>query len=190
MINKGFNNCWPTTILKNNIKDKELLNRIVNYIHLNYINKNITDQNIFEDTFFNLFVDKEILPIFNEYLNFVNIDLKKEKHFLRGTLIGSNIINTIPTHNQYDSHITGLFYILSDEKETGGTLILKDPRFNADRGYHLNKKFKKWFEPEIIKPQTTDVIIFPSFAYNNIDMSYGKIKLIMQVELTLLKDYE
>jgi len=185
MINKGFNNCWPTPILKDCIKDKKLLNLIVSYIHLNYINKDITDKNILEDTFFNSLVDNEILPIFNKYLNSINIELTEEQYFLRGTVIGSNIINTVPTHNQYDSHITGLFYLLSDEKETGGTLTLKDPRFNADRGYHLNKKFKNWFQTKIITPQTTDVIIFPSFAYNNIDISYGKIKLIMQIELTL-----
>jgi hypothetical protein len=193
-LKEGFNYCWATPILKRKIQDSNLLDKVANYILLNYIdNKKKThnlNYNLLEDNFFDEFKEKEILPVFEEYLKKdLDINLKEENYFLKSWLTGTAISfeegRAMPKHNHSDAHLSAIFYILSEEKDLGGSLVICDPRFNANRGYHVNLKFKKMFDSQRLLPKTGDILVFPSFTYHSVDLYYGKLRLAMPVDLFL-----
>ena len=71
----------------------------------------------------------------------------------------------------------------AEEQDKGGSLVISDHRFNANRGY--KDEYNKWFEPHTIIPCTGDVVLFPSFLYHNVETFYGKLRLAMPVDLIL-----
>ena len=192
-LKEGFNYCWPTPILKKKIQDNTLLEKVTNHILLNYTDKKRSfnlNINLFEDEFFEEFKQKEVIPVFEEYLkNNLDINLKEENYVLKAWLTGSAISYedgiAMPKHNHSDSHISAIFYLLSEEKDLGGSLVICDPRFNANRGYHVNLKFKKMFDSQRLLPNTGDILVFPSFTYHSVDLYYGKLRLAMPVDLFL-----
>jgi hypothetical protein len=89
----------------------------------------------------------------------------------------------MPLHNHSGSYLSAVFYLLCEENDKGGEIVLQDPRFNANRGY--KEEYNNWFNNEIMTPKTGQFIIFPSFLYHTVKTFYGKIRLAMPVDLIL-----
>jgi len=190
-MKEGFNELWPTVILKDTITDKKLLDKVTEYTltkcgQLLNISE-IKDQNLFDDKFYDDFKQNIVLPSFEKYLQKnTDIILKNKKYVLKSWLTNYGVSYSMPKHNHSGSHLSAVFYLLSEDNHLGGSLIINDSRFNANRGY--DSDFKKWFEKEIFIPKTGDILIFPSFAYHSVDTYYGKMRLAMPVDLYLLHD--
>jgi hypothetical protein len=186
---KGFNSLWPTVILQDEIADKLLLEEVTNYTILKYNQNNTVSavmkgENLFDDSFYDKFKDEIVLPAFQKYLQKTStVDLKKCKYDLRAWLTGYGVSYSMPKHNHSGSHLSAVFYLLSEDKQLGGSLVINDPRFNANRAY--TPEFKKWFDKEIFLPKTGDILIFPSFVYHSVDTYYGKLRLAMPVDLII-----
>jgi hypothetical protein len=191
-MKEGFNNLWPTIILKDIIKDKPLLDDVTNYTLTKYgldnkISADIKYQNLFDDNYYNKFRYNIVIPFFEKYLQEnVGISLKDKKYTMRAWLTGYGVSYSMPKHNHSGSHLSAVFYLLSEDNHLGGSLVINDPRFNANRGY--TPDFKKWFEKEMFNPKTGDILIFPSFTYHSVDTYYGKLRLAMPVDLILYND--
>jgi hypothetical protein len=186
---KGFNNLWPTVILQDEITDKLLLEEVTNYTILKYNQNNnvsavMKGENLFNDNYYDKFKYQIVLPTFQKYLQKTSsINLNECKYDLRAWLTGYGVSYSMPKHNHSGSHLSAVFYLLSEDKHLGGSLVINDPRFNANRAY--TPEFKKWFEKEIFLPKTGDILIFPSFVYHSVDTYYGKLRLAMPVDLII-----
>ena len=185
---EGFNSLWPTIILKDTITDKLLLDDITNYTLIKYgqdnkVSADIKNENLFDDDYYNNFKNNIVIPSFEKYLQKnIGINLKDKKYKLRAWLTGYGVSYSMPKHNHSGSHFSAVFYLLSEDKHLGGSLVINDPRFNANRGY--TPDFKPWFDKEIFSPKTGDILIFPSFTYHSVDTYYGKLRLAMPIDLT------
>jgi hypothetical protein len=192
-MNEGINHYWPTPILKDTIADRKLLENITNYTLIKYGENNKilssdTDKNLLDDPYYNEFKNKIVIPCFNKFLKQnLNIDLNTCVYKLKSWLTGYGINYAMSKHNHAGSQLSAVFYLLAEEKTSGGSLIIQDPRFNANRGYE-SEKFGKWFECLKFTPKTGDVLIFPSFVYHSVDVYYGKLRLAMPVDLFLYND--
>lgn len=212
-LNPDYNYCWPTPILVTQIEDKILLEKIVNHVITNYLTETTdksgtiatngytfdrdlefrSEKNLLNDSFFDEFKEKEIIPVFEKYLKEqLNIDLKKEKYFLKSWLNGSGVTfkegYAMPEHNHSGSHLSAVFYLLNENQNLGGTLNIRDPRANANRGYQINTNFSKMFDDKRFQPKTGDVILFPSFVYHGVESFFGKLRISMPVDLVLLNN--
>ena len=180
-------NYWPTPIMFDSIEDNKLLDKTTEYILSSYndkTNANVLHENILDDKQLTDFKKKVIIPAFDKfYKQEFGFSVKDKKFHLRGWITGYGVSYAMPKHNHSGSHLSAIFYLLAEEKDKGGRLILSDPRFNANRGY--KDEYLKWFETETKIPATGDIILFPSFLYHNVETFYGKLRLAMPVDLIL-----
>lgn len=180
---------WSTPIYTDTILDNKLLDKTTNYILSNYgdgikVNANLLDENILENKNLLEFKDNVITPAFEEfYKKEFNVNLNEKKYHLKAWIAGKTFSYSMPSHNHSGSQLSAVFYLLCEENDKGGELVLQDPRFNANRGY--KDEYNKWFNNEIVIPQTGQFIIFPSFLYHNVKTFFGKIRLAMPVDLIL-----
>lgn len=183
MIENGLNNLWATPIYKSHI---EYSDEIISYILSTHTNPsfskslNIIGKNIFDDVNLKSFKETHIIPKFHEYCK-PYFDLYDKDFDIKGWLGGYSAGYSMPKHNHSGSQISGIFYLLVDDK--GGDLILHDPRTNANRGY--KDELLSMFKSITFKPKTNDVIIFPSFLYHNVEMYKGSIRLALPVDLII-----
>lgn len=190
-MNEGINYCWSTPILKDTINDKNILDTITNYILSNYdsedlkISLNGLNGNLFNDKHFITFKEKIVIPSFKKYIKLQNINIEKKFH-TKAWITGNKSSYSMPKHNHSGAHLSAVFYMLCEEQNQGGGLIIHDPRHNANRGY--TSEFNQWFNPIRFIPKSGDIIIFPSFAYHNVETFLGKIRLAIPVDLFLKDD--
>jgi len=190
-INEGINYCWPTPILKDTISDKKILDDIVNHILCNYNSEQFKESlemkygNLFNDKHFDTLRKKFIIPSFEKYIKLQNINIKKQ-FYTKAWITGNKSSYFMPKHNHSGSQLSAVLYLLCEEQEQGGALIIHDPRHNANRGYV--PEFKDWFKPIKFFPKSGDIIIFPSFAYHNVEPFFGKMRLAMPIDLFLIDE--
>jgi hypothetical protein len=89
----------------------------------------------------------------------------------------------MPVHNHAGSPISSVFYLMNEEQQAGGELVLMDPRHNANRGYQ--EQFKPMFENQYYAPKSGEFTMFPGFVYHHTLPFKGKIRLAMPVDLFL-----
>jgi hypothetical protein len=92
----------------------------------------------------------------------------------------------INPHNHSGASLSGVFYLMFEENESGGKIIFQDPRFNANRGYKLN--FNKWFQDLKIMPVSGDLLIFPSYLYHYTEIFTGHVRLALAVDFIPIFD--
>jgi len=187
-MNYGMNQMWPTPILKGKMSNQKLIDNVINHILLKYgqankISSNVLDENLFDDKYFNQFKNEIVLPSFYQFYN-IEFNKKITSNFsLRAWITGYGVNYAMPKHNHSGSHLSGVFYLISEDKTSGGKIVLSDPRFNANRGY--KNDFSKWFNSEKYLPSSGDFIIFPSFLYHNVETFSGKLRLAIPVDLII-----
>src|SRR5210317_780312 len=148
---------------------------LVKYGQANKVSSNILSENLFNDSYFDQFKNEIVLPSFYEYYK---TEFNKELNsnfFLRAWVTGYGLSYAMPNHNHSGSHLSAVFYLISEDRDNGGRIVLSDPRFNANRGY--KNDFSKWFQSEKYLPSSGDFLIFPSFLYHNVETFYGKLRL-------------
>ena len=126
-----------------------------------------------------------VKPMFDTYLKQVigvGLDNFKE-YWFRSWLAGTSSGYKIDPHNHSGASLSAVFYLLCEEMDSRGELVLMDPRTNANRGYTTS--FLPLFASESVLPTTGDVLIFPSFVYHYSIMFEGKLRLAMPVDLFL-----
>ena len=89
-------------------------------------------------------------------------------------------------HNHSGAHLSGVFYILSEEQGAGGDLVLHDPRSNANRGY--DEHFNPMFARNSVIPETGDFMIFPSFTYHHVNPYFSQMRICVPVDLYLYRE--
>ncbi len=188
-MDKGFNKLWPTEIYLGEI-DKTILDNICQTIftELN-LEKPVSDFqgfDILEDgpEEFQNFRDTVVWPAFSNYLEESGIDINSfPDRKLRSWIAGVYNGYMIPAHNHSGASLSAVFYLLCEEQNKGGELVLLDSRTNANRGY--KDQFKVWFENKIYLPKTGEYLIFPSHVYHHTLPFTGSIRLAMPVDLFL-----
>lgn len=191
MIDYGFNQFWPTTVLLDKIENKSILESATNVILSNF---NIEQPpNDFENfdvlrdcAELHTFRDEVVIPSFEKYLLKVfNVDINNVNFSLRSWLAGAKSGYMIPVHNHSGASVSAIFYISCEDKNCGGQLTMIDPRSNANRGY-VNS-FKHVFESKIYQPKTGEYLMFPSFLYHHALPFTGDLRLAMPVDFFVLE---
>jgi|TARA_B110000977_G_scaffold193984_1_gene269817 predicted 2-oxoglutarate/Fe(II)-dependent dioxygenase YbiX len=125
---------------------------------------------------------------FNDYLK-STIDCSIEdwdNYKLKGWITGHGKDYSMTIHNHSGAHLSGVFYILAEDQNSGGDLVLHDPRSNANRGY--DEYFNPMFNRHHHQPETGDFLIFPSFAYHHVNPYYSELRICVPVDLYLYRD--
>jgi len=184
----GLNDLWPTKVLVDKIPNQELVDQVSQAIlsDVDIISKSSDFQafDVLRDggDIFKKFQKEIVEPAFNSYLlsstgkEIGEFSPYKFRSWITGTAQGY----MIPTHNHSGASVSGVFYLMCEEQDFGGELLLMDPRSNANRGYQT--LFKPWFAEEKLTPKTGDVILFPSFVYHYTFPFLGKMRLGMAVD--------
>ena len=189
-MNRKIHTLWPNQVLINNINNKEILENFTNNIfedcNLDKPFSEVQNTCIFENgsEIFKQFRDEIVLPAFEEYLDLIGIDKNKfPKRKVKAWITGAKRGYMIPPHNHSGASLSGIFYILNEEKDKGGELVLQDPRNNANRGY--KEEFKFLFEDKKYMPLSGEYIIFPSYIYHYTLPFSGALRLAVPVDLFL-----
>jgi len=190
LLTNGMNYLWPTPVLKDSIKDQNLLNDLVGELFALYDLQNppsdILQDNIFESgsAIIERFKTEVVLPAFATFLKeSFDLDLSNYPHsYLRGWVAGYSPGYFMINHNHSGSHMTGVFYLLVEDGK-GGELTLEDPRVNANRGYLLEMMPK--FKSNVYSPKSGEFAIFPSFLYHYVNPFQGQCRLAIPVDFNL-----
>ena len=122
---------------------------------------------------------------FDEYLKTVfDVSLHDYHYKLKAWMTGSRDGYSMDTHNHSGSPFVSVFYVLSEQKNAGGELVLTDPRVNANRGYQ--NEFIRPFDPTVFMPDTGDVVIFPGYLYHHVRRFDSKLRIAIPVDLFLV----
>jgi hypothetical protein len=124
------------------------------------------------------FKNSIIIPSFKKYLKEIFNIADFEGRFKSWSWISNK--GNMNVHNHSGAHISGIFYILTDNKN--GKLKFHDPRVNANRGYNVRREFSKYFMDETIVPNTGDYIIFPSYLYHSV-VEVNNTRISLPVDL-------
>lgn len=189
-MNHGFNELWPTTVYLGKIEDHTLLDRVCNAIFTETNISNPTNDfhkhDILRDgsEVFQEFRDTVIWPAFTQYLLNLKIDINDfPERRVRAWLTGSCAGYAMSVHNHQGSPVSAVFYLMNEEQQAGGELILMDPRHNANRGHR--EQFRHMFANQCYTPKSGEFVMFPSFVYHHTQPFKGKIRLAMPVDLFL-----
>lgn len=183
-LNSGLNNAWTTPIYKTSIDldtCKELSFDILTKENIG-IPQPDWDTNLIECI---PLLKKVATEKFSDFFTDVyDLDLSEFKFKLNAWLTGSRYGYNMSTHNHSGSHFVSIIYVMAEESNSGGEIILQDPRANANRGY-LNP-FIKDFSPIEFVPKTGDMLIFPSYVYHSVNIYRSKLRLAIPVDILFM----
>lgn len=183
-----YKDLWPTTIGYGKFDSLELSQ----YIFTNYDLSNPPSEsrgdNIFNDntSYINNF-KKIVYNAFDKYLKDTIGKSISDWHSYEMTawITGSNKNYEMLLHNHSGSQLSAVFYVLAEDKNSGGDIVFIDPRANANRGYD------DWFNPMFDRfnhtPETGDYMIFPSFAYHRVNPYSSSLRICVPVDLFLYR---
>lgn len=188
MLKNGFNNLWPTTVLVDQVNDNILMEELLQEILTlkNDITGGISDtENIMKlnNPTIQKFKKQIIIPAFENYLkNVFDLTFEQYPDFRMNAWITGQVKGYgMPMHNHAGSQISGVFYLMAEEDESGGQIVFVDPRYNCNRGYDLN--FKKPFNNIEHSPKSGQYLIFPSFLYHWVTYYHSQLRLAMPVDV-------
>jgi len=181
---------WGTPIEILNVDKNDILGNLQYHIMTNYdLNNPISDfgnDNLFNDKSAAIqnFKDKIVIPAFNNYiLKNYNVDVSKDPNVFKCWITGTKNGYYMVSHNHSGAQFSGVFYLLAEEQNQGGSIIFTDPRYNANRGY--DERFQKNFSPEILKPKTGDFVIFPSYLYHYVEQFKSSLRIALPIDMFL-----
>jgi hypothetical protein len=188
-LDYGINSLWPTNVMLSKIEHEELLAEVCHDIFTDY-NLNDMPSDFKKD--YDILTDGSkalqefkklvVVPTFDRYLQ-ATFGVKIEKFtkpVYRSWLARPHSGYHIATHNHSGSSISGVFYLMCDEKGRGGELVLLDPRTNANRGYI--EDLRHVFDPVYYKPRSGESVLFPSYMYHQTTPFVGAMRLAMPVD--------
>jgi hypothetical protein len=180
--------CFATPVLYDKIKDKQLLDNAVSFILSSFEGSREFqhDKRILENKELKEFKEKEVIPAFQKYLDLTGI----KKSLQNSRLIDStnysswssvNKNYTMRPHNHDNAQLSAVFYLMCEEQDKGGAIVMYDPRTNANRGF--DDDFIDWFRPITHIPKTGDIIIFPSYLFHSVDVFTGNMRMCLPVDV-------
>jgi len=180
MLNAGTNLLWPTPVFKTSI-DSERCEQLVSDLMLT---QNISNPS--GDTASNLIDNPLLADIakekYSEFFDSVyGIDIDSLKYEFNAWLTRTSGGYGMETHNHTGAQFVSVFYILSEEASEGGEIVLQDPRFNANRGFH--GVFMSDFKSMVHSPKTGDVLIFPGYVYHFVRQYTSQLRLAIPVDI-------
>ena len=180
-LNAGLNNCWSTPIYKTTLSN-ELCNDLVTKI---LMEEDLGDP--MNDSSSNLVhrvpeLNDVAKQIYGEYFKEAyNLDINKIDYTIKAWLTGTKNGYNMETHNHTGSQYVSVVYIMAEEEDSGGDIVLQDPRFNANRG--SMQPFIKDFASIEHKPKTGDVLIMPGYVYHFVRPYMSKLRLAVPIDI-------
>jgi hypothetical protein len=187
VLKEGINNLWPTPIYKTTI-DQTTCDSVLNFLmtEVNLEDYLLGGENLLQvDNPVIKEFQKEVHNIFSYYFkNVLDKNLETYNASYKAWVTGKPGKYNMQVHNHSGSPFISVFYIyVQDEKESGGELILNDPRTNANRGY--TEDFQYIFESLKHKPITGDVLVFPGYVYHAVNPFMSNLRIAVPVDLLL-----
>lgn len=186
----GMNDLYPTRVLYTRFRDPQVMEDTVQSLICNVDLQTGTNEKMgedlleLEDPAIRRFVEVEVVPVFNEYLQQTSgIDINDYDFSLKAWLTGTQGNYNLMLHNHSGATVSAVFYPLAEEETLGGELVFCDPRTNANRGY-INDLSKE-FDYTRIQPKTGDIYVFPSYFYHFVTPYRGNLRLAVPVDLYL-----
>jgi hypothetical protein len=115
----------------------------------------------------------------------LEMDLNDFEYDFKSWLTGSTNGYNMDIHNHSGAQFAAVFYLLAEEQDQGGELVIHDPRVNANRGFHT--KFKHFFNPIEHTPSTGDVLIMPGYVYHSVRPYHSSLRMAVPVDI-FIKD--
>ena len=185
MLKSGINHLWASPVYKTSISEEQansLLNDIMSVEDISEPRPNSLDNDLSERVplLKQLAVEK-----FSEYLKLAhNKNLDDYYYKLSAWLTGSSGGYSMDLHNHSGSPFVSVFYLMCEEKDSGGELVIQDPRTNANRGYLPD--FQEHFAPVEFTPASGDVIIMPGYLYHSVKVYKSNMRFAVPVDLLLM----
>ena len=177
---------WPTMFGQGKFEVDGLFEYLFTNYDLNDPVGDVDGGNIFNDT--SEMMDKfrsVVHTKFNEYLtNTIGKTIEDfGDHEMKAWITGHGKDYSMTIHNHSGAHISAVFYVLAEDKYSGGSIVFTDPRANANRGYDTS--FEQLFAQHEHIPETGDYLIFPSFNYHHVNPYYSEFRICIPVDLYL-----
>lgn len=190
-MRRGINQLYPTPVLYDVMPEdiqQQMVDGLLAHPELR-TTRDIagTDADIFDHEldFLNAFALEIVEPAFDRYLQ-QTMDARLTDFPNRcysGWQMAYAGMYNMPLHNHRNSHVTSVFYFLTEDDAKGGDLVFVDPRMNANRGCHQRQA--NWFDYTVHQPRSGDYLVFPSFLYHFVRPHAGDLRLGIAVDLFL-----
>lgn len=189
MLKLGVNNCWSTPIYKTQMSTEQC-NSLLQEIMTSKQAMNNQGEKVDVCLINQIPLLKEIaIEKYNDFFREAfDMELKDLKYWFRSWLTGSDSGYTMDIHNHSGAQFAAVFYIMSEDENSGGELVAYDPRVNANRGYAINDKLSEMFKPIEFTPKTGDVIIMPGFVYHSVKRYNANFRIAAPVDIFIQQD--
>ena len=185
MLKSGLNNCWSTPIYKTSI-DLDLASKLMGDIISIEDITNPTPNSLDNDLTERVPALKDIaIEKFTDYIaEAFHKDLNDYDYKLSAWLTGSAGGYSMDLHNHSGSPFVSVFYLMCEDQNSGGELVIQDPRTNANRGFL--PEFQDHFKPLEFIPSTGDVVIMPGYLYHYVKVYKSSMRFAVPVDLQLM----
>jgi len=179
---------WPTQVGQGTFETEGLIQHVFTTYDLNNLQGEVDGGNIFKDdsepmTKFKSFVHEAFNKYLTETIGKTIEDFSS--HEMKAWITGHSKDYNMTIHNHSGAHLSGVFYIMAEDQNSGGDIVFSDPRTNANRGY--DDWFNSMFDRVSITPRTGDYMIFPSFTYHHVNPYYSNLRICVPVDLYLYR---
>lgn len=183
-----FDDAWPTVIGKGTFDSLEISQHILTNYDLNNLEGEVNGGNIFEDMSDEMNEFK--MMAYSKFDRYLYYSIGKhiqdyESHEMKAWITGHGRDYNMTIHNHSGAHLSGVFYVLAEDQNSGGDIVFTDPRTNANRGY--DDWWNAVFDKKAITPRTGDFMIFPSFTYHHVNPYYSSLRICVPVDLYLYR---
>ena len=186
MLKSGLNNCWATPIYKTSITKDEcstLVNQIMETENISTPQSDFSEGSLTDRIpLLKTLAEIKYTEFFRDALE---MDLEDFSYDLKSWLTGSTNGYNMDIHNHSGAQFAAVFYLLAEEQDQGGELVIHDPRNNANRGF--GSKFKHFFNPIEHTPSTGDVLIMPGYVYHSVRPYHSSLRMAVPVDI-FIKD--
>lgn len=184
-----FKNLWPTVVGQGKFNTNGLIEHIFSNYDMQNPPSELNDYNLFEssDEVMQNF-QLQAYQAFNDYLkNTINKKISDwDNYQLKAWITGHGSDYSMTIHNHSGAQLSGVFYVLAEDQNSGGDIVFSDPRSNANRGYDEN--FAPMFDRFRHTPKSGDFMIFPSFTYHHVNPYYSSLRICIPVDLFLYNE--
>ena len=185
-LKSGLNYNWSTPIYKTSINCVELsslLNQVMNTENVSTPQSDFNDGSLTDRIpLLKTLAEIKYTEFFKDALG---MDLKDFDYGFKSWLTGSKNGYSMDIHNHSGAPFVSVIYLLAEEQNQGGELVMYDPRTNANRGF--NSEFQHMFSPIEHMPQSGDVLIMPGYVYHSVRQYYSSLRLAVPVDI-FIKD--
>ena len=184
-----IHNLWPTQLGQGKFDTTGLVEHIFSTYDLNNPPSDLGGYNILDDDCVVMTkFSNQVFVAFDDYLKAtIDCSIDDWDHCeMKGWITGHGKDYSMTIHNHTGARLSGVFYILAEDKNSGGDIVMHDPRSNANRGY--DEYFNPMFNRHHHTPSTGDFMIFPSFTYHHVNPYYSQLRICVPVDLYLYRE--